>query len=132
MANDIVPKVPWYINSASQGNKRIKRMKDYSVSDGAATETVGEVGSSEHVAFMDKPGGLTITFNIRETKGVKPEIDWHYLKETKELVALTKAPEGGQRAHYPECRVSKIDDQGDDGGENAYTVELAVLKRQKL
>lgn len=132
MADDIVPKIAWFINSASQGNKRIKRMKDFSVSDGASTESVGEVGSSEHVAFMDKPGGLSVTFQIRETKGVKPEIDWHLLKSTREVFSLTKAPDGARRTQLPECRVSKIDDQGDDGGENSYSVEIAVLRRQRL
>lgn len=134
MPNDIATVATWQINCSSRagGNKRIRRMKDWNYADGASKETVGEVGSTEHVGFMRKPGGKTITFNIRERKGAKPEIDWEYLADSDEVFSLTKQIRGGRRTQYPECQVSKVDDQGEEEGEIMYSVEIVVLTRKAM
>src|SRR5688572_17049465 len=103
MPNDIASVAVWQINSASQGNKRIRRMKNADRGDEASREAVPEVGSADCVGFVDKPGPKPISFNIRETKGVKPEIDWEYLQETGEVFSLTRQVVGGRRVQYPEC-----------------------------
>jgi hypothetical protein len=130
-APDTATKTVWTINSASQGNKRIRRMKDWDVADGGSKESHGEVGSEEHVGTITKPGGRTITFNMRETKGATPEIDWQKLLDLGEWFSLTKQVGGGRRTQFPRCQVSKIDDNGDDQGVNEYSVEIVVVGKPK-
>lgn len=133
MPNDIATQATWQIDSASQGNKRIRRMKSWDIADGSSVEAVGEVGSPKMVAFKKIPGALTFNFEIRERKGAKMEVDWFYLKDSEEVHAYTKQIVGGRRTHYPEGMVSKIDEGGaDDAGEIMYTVEVVVLEAKRL
>lgn len=128
---DTATKAIWTINSASQGNKRIRRMKDYDFGDGASRETHGEVGEDDHVGTIKKPGGKTVTFNMRETKGAKPEIDWQALNESDEWFSLTKQIGGGRRTQYARCQVSKIDDSGSEEGVIEYSVEIVIVGKPK-
>jgi hypothetical protein len=128
---DTATKATWTINSASQGNKRIRRMKDWDYADGKSRESHGEVGDDEHVGTIKKPGGKTLTFNFRETKTAKPEIDWEALSDSDEFFSLTKQVGGGRRTQYPKCQVSKIDDSGDEEGVIEYSVEIIVIGKPK-
>jgi hypothetical protein len=137
MADDHAQQVIWGINSASQGNRRIRRMQDYEVSSDGSVETVGEVGSPVMVGFLIKPGGNAVTFTIKETKGAKREIDWEFLDRrrangSKEIFELTKQIVGGREVQHPECMVSKIDFSGDKDGKHEYTVEVVTLGEKPL
>lgn len=129
---DIATQATWQIN-CSQGNKRILRMKSWDISDNASVEAVLEVGSDFPVGFKDVPGAKTLSLEIRERKGVRREIDYHALRDDKEMFGLTKQVVGGIRTQYPQCRVSKIDEGGsDDAGEIMYTVEIIALRERAL
>jgi hypothetical protein len=132
MAQDIATKANWFINSASQGNKRLARVKDYDISDGASKEADTEVGSDDPVGFTRKPGPKTITFNCRQTKGAKPDVDWEKLAEGDEVFSLTMQVTGGRRVQFPRVQCSKVDFSGDDQGELTYSVECIALARKSL
>ena len=126
---DIATGVTWQASCSARagGNKRIRRMVDYDVADGASVEAVSEVGPGEMVGFIHTPGAQTITFNMREREGAKPEIDWRYLKKSKEKFSLTKQVTNGPRTQYPVCVVSNVSPSGNDGGEHTYSVEIIAL-----
>lgn len=132
MPNDIASVAIWSINSASQGSKKIRRAQTVSTSAGGSVEAVNEVGSKVPVGFEIKPGAFTISIEGRETKGAKPEIDWEYLDETKEVFGMTRQVQGGRRTQYPECMVSKMDSNGEADGKLMFTVEIVALERKKL
>ncbi|MGN6103733.1 MAG: hypothetical protein ACTHU0_01385 [Kofleriaceae bacterium] len=134
MPNDTATNATWQINSTSEGNKRIRRMTSWEVSDGASVEAFSECGPSDSpVGFVDVPGAKTISFEIRELKTPKREIRWERLKVLKEVFSLTKQIVGGSRVQYPECRVSKIDESGAaDQGYVQYTVEIIALRDQPM
>ena len=132
MPNDVASVVTWQLNSSSQGNKKLRRVQTWDVASDASKEAKNEVGSSVPVAFMRKPGAKTITFEILETKGSKPECDWDYLEEADEVFSLTKQVVGGRRTQYPECQVSKVTYNGDSDGKASYTVEIIALRRKAM
>lgn len=134
MPNDIATQATWQINCSARagGNKRIRRMDDYEVSGEGSKEAVPEVGSNTPVAFLRTPGGKTITFNMRQRKGAKPEIDWWYLDVSDEVFELTKQIVGGRRVQYPECMVSSITETGDSEGEHTFTVEIIALREEVM
>lgn len=131
---EIATGATWQISCSARagGNKRIRRMVDYDVADGSAIEAVSEVGPGEMVGFTRTPGALAITFNMRETQGAKPEIDWRYLKRAGETFSLTRQVIGGARTQYPECRVSTVSPSGNDGGEHTYSVEIVALSEADM
>lgn len=132
--NDIVNQARWFINASSRagGNVRLRRLTSAEVADESAVETVPEMGEERPVGFSDTPGGMTISFEFRETKGVKPDVDWDYLKSSKEIFSLTRQHVGGRRKQFPSCRVSKVDDSGNAEGEHTYSVEVVTLGVQRL
>lgn len=132
MANEFASNVGWSINSATQGNKRLRKVDDYDVSDGASKEAMPEVGSADPVGFIFKPGPKTITFTIREAKLVKPEVDWEYLKRNDENFSLTRRVFGGVRAQYVECQVSTVSVSGDNQGTHTIKVEIIALRVERL
>lgn len=134
MPNDIATGATWQISCSARagGNKRILRMTSAEVSDGATVEAVPEVGPGEMVGFMDSPGAHEITFNMRERKQAKPEIDWLYLKQSKEVFSLTRQVIGGARTQYPECRVQSISPSDTAEGEITYTVSIIALAVQVM
>lgn len=129
---DIATQATWSINSTSQGNKKIRRMKTAGVTSNASVDAVTEMGSSVPVGFEVKPGAFMVSLNIKETKGIRPEVDWYKLDETKETFALTRQVLGGRRMQYPICMVSKVDEEGDADGKHEYTVEIVALERKRL
>lgn len=132
MSDDLASQARWQINSRTAGNKQLKRVQSYEVSDDSSTEAQPEVGSESPVGFVDKPGALSITFEISETKGIKREVDWERLKALREVFSLTKQVKGGLRTQYPECKVSKIDYSGDAEGKHSYTVEIVALTQKAM
>jgi hypothetical protein len=134
MANDIASQATWQINCSARagGNKRIRRMKDWAIADDASKEAVPEVGSVNPVGFKRTPGAKKITFNMRQRKGAKPEIDWWYLSASDEVISLTKQIVGGRRVQYPECEVSQVTENGDDQGEIMFTVEVIALREEVM
>lgn len=129
---DVSSKSTWFINSASQGNKQLRRMQDYNVADGSSKEATNEVGSSTPTGIMSKPGAFTITLNFLQTKGAKPDVDWDALKLSGEWHSYTRQPEGGRREQYNKCQVSKVDRDGDKDGKEAYSVEIIALEKKSL
>ncbi len=128
---DNASKVVWTLNSVSQGKVRLRGMKSYSVKSERKKETVNEVGSDDPTGFKRKPGGRTISFVFYQKKG-KPIPDWDFLDESDEIVSLTKQVDGSIREQYPECVVSSVDKDGDDDGENTFSVDVVGLRRKKL
>lgn len=124
----------WFINApAPVGNKRLRAVESYDSGDEGSVTTQTEVGpSNAAVGFIDVPGGKTISFDIREVKGAKREVDWEYLQDNKIVFSLTKQIVGGTRKQYPECRISTIAPKGDNKGEHTYTVEIVALDRKSL
>lgn len=135
MANDYASAASWFINCPNPrvGNKRLRAVEKYDDGDEGSVETRTEVSDSTDAAgFVEVPGGRTISFDIRETKGEKPEVDWEYLKATKQAFSLTKQVSGGRRVQFPSCRVSSIKSNGDNKGEHMYTVEIVALGSKPL
>jgi hypothetical protein len=124
----------WFLNAGPPvGNKRIRAMESFDEGEEGSVETRTEVGPSKNAAgFVTIPGGKTISFEIRETKGVQPEIDWDYLKDNEITFGLTKQIIGGKRCQYAECRVSTITPTGDNGAELMFTVEIVALAKEGL
>ena len=128
----IVSQARWSINAPSPiGNKPLRRMKDYSISDESEVEAVNEVGSEDPVGFKDKPGAKTITFNEHIPDG-KPEVDWYQLKRGRVVFSLTQQYVGGERVQYYPCRVATIGKSGDDEGQHMREVKILALKEQPL
>jgi hypothetical protein len=132
VADDLASQARWTINSSVAGNKQLKRVQSYDVSDDSSVEAQPEVGSESPVGFLRKPGALMISFEITETKGVRREIDWERLKLLDNTFSLTKQVKGGQRTQFPECKVSKIDYTGDAEGKHSYTVEIVALSQKPM
>jgi hypothetical protein len=130
--NDIATIATWSINSASQGNKKIRRLTSASTSSDGSVTAINELGSSVPVGFEIAPGGHTISLELRETKGARPEIDWHKLEETKEVFSLTRQVKEGRRQQFPECMVSKIDDEVEAEGKLTFSVEIIALQRKRM
>jgi hypothetical protein len=130
--NDIASQATWQINSSSQGNKKLLRVQSWDVGDEGSVEAVLECGSTVPVGFEVKPGALTISFEIKETKGTRREVNWEKLRNDREVIGLTKQVKGGLRTQYPECMVSKIDYNGEAEGALMYTVEIVALEQKAL
>lgn len=119
------------ISSATQGNKRLRRVKSSKVSRQGSTELETAMGEDDAVGFIDKPGGFTITLSVLAEQG-KPEVDYDALIDTKEVFSLTRSIVGGPRFQYVECRVSKADPDDDDQGKHMIEVEIVALRRRRL
>lgn len=129
--NDIASVASWSINSASQGNKKLRRVQSWDVGGEGSVEAILECGSTVPVGFEVKPGGFTISFEIKETKG-KREVDWETLDQTKETFSLTKQVKGGLREQYPTNMVSKVSATGEAEGKLQYTVEIVALEKKRM
>lgn len=121
----------WFINSASQGNRRLRGVSSYSTDDESETEMVNEVGSDDPQGFRRKPGGFAIEFELNELEGV-PEVDWDKLKESREVFSLTAQLAAGRRHQYLDCTVSAYSGEGDDEGSHTATVSIVALRRKVL
>lgn len=120
----------WFINApaVAGGNKRLRAVESYDEDQEGSVETRTEVGPGKGAAgFVTIPGGRMVTFEIREIKSAKREVDWEYLERNEVTFSLTKKITSGRRSQYPFCRVSSIKPKGDNKGEHTYTVEIVTL-----
>lgn len=131
MAGALGTQATWTLDSISQGNVRLRRIKESKTSDGSSTTAENAVGEDDPVGFKDKPGPKTITLEVYEEQGAA-ECNWQLLKDTKEVFSLTKQIVGGRRVQYPVCRVSKIDPSNDSDGGQMFSVEVVALKEKTL
>src|SRR5262250_2900911 len=122
MANAVATQARITISSTSQGNVRLRRCKSSKVSDGAKTEAVTAMGEDDPVGFIDKPGPKTISLSIYQEQG-KPEVDYDFLKSSKEVFAMVREIVGGKRYQYTSCRVSTVEPDDDDEGKHMLSVE---------
>ena len=121
----------WTINSASQGNRKLRGLSGYTADDDAETTTVNEVGSADPQGFRRKPGGWTVEFDLNELTGAL-EVDWDKLRDSQELFSLTSQLVGGRRHQYLDCTVSKYTTDGDDEGKHSAKVSIVCLRRKVL
>lgn len=131
MSGAIGTQARWSINSASQGNVRLRRVKTYKIADGRSKEAVNAVGEDDPVGTTKKPGPRTITFDVYEEQGTT-ECDWRALAESGEFFSLTKQLINGQRWQYSNCQVSKVDNDGDAEGSHMLNVDILALTAAML
>lgn len=131
---DVAAGATWQINCSARagGAKRIRRAMSVTVDDQSEVTAVGEVGPGEMVGFTDVPGAQILTFEMRETKGKKREIDWEYLKASKEEVSFTRQVIGGIRTQFSPARIATVSPSDTEGNENTYTVTAVALKARPL
>lgn len=132
MAGQLGTQSVWTIDSLSQGNVRLRRVKTSKMVDGSSTEAMNAVGENDPVGYKDKPGPKTITLDVYTEQALEPEVDWQFLKDTKEFFSMTKQIVNGQRFQYPVCRVSKVDKDDDDEGSHMMSVEIVALSEKPL
>lgn len=129
--SNFVSQAPWFINSASQGNRQCRGLQDAGVEDGSSVETANEIGSEYPVGFIDKPGPQTLSFTEKVMEG-EPLIDWVEIKELKEVFSMTRQYRSGQRVQFLDCRVSTIGESSDAEGENTREISIMSLRRKAL
>lgn len=120
------------IDSPSQGNVRLRYNKSSKVSDGASAEAKNAMGSDVPVGFIFKPGAKTITLEIFQQQGVKPECDFVAMRDARELFSMTREIVGGAETQYLPCVVSKIDEDDDEEGGHMLSVEIIALEALPL
>lgn len=126
-----VSNAPWFINSASQGNRQCRGLQDAGVEDGSSVETANEIGSDFPVGFIRKPGPQTLSLTERVMEG-EPDVDWVELKELKEIFSMTRQYKNGQRVQFLDCTVSTVGESGDAEGENTREISIMSLRRKAL
>ena len=119
------------ISSTSQGNKRLRAVKSSKVADGSKTTAQTALGEDDPVGFTDAPGPKTITLSVYQEQG-KPEVDYDFLKTSKEVFAMTRAIVNGKRYQFPECRVSSVEPDDDSEGSHMLSVEIIALRMKPL
>jgi len=120
------------IDSKTQGNVQLRFNKSSKVSDGASAEAKNAMGSDAPVGFIFKPGAKTITLEVFQQQGVKPECDFKKMKANRELFSLVRVIVGGQATQYTPCVVSKIDEDDDEEGNHMLSVEIIALEDRPL
>lgn len=130
MSADLGTVARWRIN-CSQGNFRLRRVKDWKINDGTSLEAQNASGEPVPIGVFFKPGPQTITFNVFfEQKN--PEIDYDDLKKSGEWFLLEMEIVGGKSFQFVDCRVSKKDSDGDENGKNMFSVEILAMDVQPL
>lgn len=129
--NNVVSKARWSITSASQGAKRLRRVKSGKVGNNASREEVNGMGEDAPNGTRRKVGGRPITLEIFEEEGV-PEVDWDALEDSGEFFSLTRSLVNGKRFQYPECQVSKVETDDDNEGSHMKTIEVIAFRQKKL
>lgn len=107
------------------------RVVSAEVGDDSSVETVNAVGSEFPVGFIDKPGGRPITIEYLQEQGT-PEVDWQFIKDSKEMFALTRKVVGGRRYQYPECRVSTVEPKTDADGGHTISIGIIAIREKAL
>lgn len=129
--SNFVSIVPWFINSASQGNRQCRGLQDAGVEDGSSVETVNEIGAEFPTGHIVKPGAQTINLTEKVVEG-EPEVDWNELRDSRELFSMTRQYRNGQRVQFLDCRVSTVNESGDAEGENTREITIMSLRRKAL
>lgn len=132
MAGKLATQARVTIDSASQGNVRLRACKDSKVADGSSVEPKNGLGEDDPIGVIRKPGAKTISLNIYQEQGAKPEVDYHVLKDRMEAFVLTREVVGGATTEYSPAYVSKIDEEDDEDGGHMMSVEVIALKRRRL
>lgn len=130
MSNDLATKSRWRIK-CSQGNKRLRRVKDAKVSDGRKSEAQNALGENAPIGTVDSPGPRNITFSVYQEVG-DPEIDYDALCTSKEWFTLEQELVGGKEWQFIPCKVVKCDDDSDADGKNMLSVEIIALDKKPL
>ncbi len=131
MANQVATQASWTINSTSQGNKQLRRVKDSKIKSDRKREAVTAMGEDDPVGTKRKPGAKTITFNVIAEQG-DPEVDWDALDDSGEWFSLTRKLKNGRRIQFPECQVSSCEPEDDDEGSHMMSVEIIALRQKRL
>ncbi len=121
----------WVLNSASQGNKRLRRVESSKVSTDASREAVMAQGEDKPIGIIKKAGAITITFSVFEEQGT-PEVNWRRLNDLDEWFTLDRSVVGGKSYQYTDCQVSKVEPSGDNGGKHMFDVEIIALNERPL
>lgn len=122
----------WNLSSASQGNKRLRRVESSKVSSDASREAVTAQGEDKPIGTVFKPGAITISFTVFEEEGT-PEIDYRKLFISGERFSLTREIVKGKAYQYVDCQVSKRPEpDGDNGGKHMFSVEIVAMDELPL
>lgn len=130
MANDLGTRTRLRIK-CSQGNKRLRRVKDVKVAHGAGLDAQNALGEDAPIGWVDKPGPRTLTLSVYDEVG-NPEIDYDLLWATKEQFVVEAEVVGGQEWQFIPCRVAKVDRDADADGKVMKTVEIVALDMKPL
>lgn len=128
---EVVSQSYLFIDSPSQGNKKLVRVKTFTPKDDRDVEIVTAIGVDTGAGFRDKPGGGEVQLEVYREMG-KPEVDYEYVQDVKEIFALTRQDVGGRRFQYQGCRVAKIEDASDNEGSHMKSVTVKYTRRVPL
>ena len=120
---DIASQSRWEIDSATQGNKRLKRVESSQVSSDASREAQTAQGEDRTVGSTFKPGAIKGSFTVFVEKGT-PEVDYRALFWSGEYFSLTRNIVDGASYQYTNVQVSSLPNvSGDNQGSHKYTVD---------
>jgi len=122
------------IDSAGAGKFTVKRCENWSIKSDKKTEIKTEVGNPDGAGAIDKPGGVSGSFTVYTEQGTLTTMlaRFRALEASREWFAITKQIVGGARDQYPWCKVSNVDEDGDNEGSNKFTVEIVALYRKPM
>lgn len=123
MSNNLATRSRWSIDSSVAGNKQLRKVKTYKVTDNGDAEHAFNCSDDAPVGVIDKPGGFEIEFEYYAEQGT-PEVNWRKIQVAKEFFALTREYPGGERLQYARCFVANVAGEGDDGGSHMITVKI--------
>lgn len=130
---DLASLVQLSVSSTSQGKFLVTRCEDWTVKPEKKAEVKTEVGNPDGAGVVRKPGGYSITFKVMTEQGDTTMLSrFLALADSQEWIAITKQIVGGNRDQHPECTVSSVDEDGNNQGENGFSVEIVSLKRKGL
>ena len=121
------------VNSPSQGKFLVARCENWAVKTEKKAEVKTEVGNPDGAGVTFKPGGYTYTFTIFTEQGSNTMLaKWQAMMATQEWISITKQIVGGARDQHPACKVSSVDEDGDNEGSNKFNVEVVSMVRRQL
>lgn len=123
MSNNLATRSRWSIDSAVAGNKQLRKVKSYTITDNGDAEHAHNCSDDAPVGVIDKPGGYAIEFEYYAEQGA-PEVSWRKIKRAKEFFTLTRELVGGERLQYARCFVANDGGEGDDAGSHMISVKI--------
>ncbi len=121
----------WVLNSASQGNKRLRRVESSKVSTDGSREAVTAQGENKPIGIIKKIGGITISLTVYEEQGT-PEVNYRRMNDLDEWFSMDREIVGGKAFQYTGCQVSKVEPSGDNAGKHMFDVEIIALEERPL